>query len=64
MGNGTNLYSSYDSADDAYNTISGTSMASPNVTGSLLLLQQYYKETYDNYMKAATLKGLRFAHCR
>ena len=58
MGNGTNLYSSYDSADDAYNTISGTSMASPNVTGSLLLLQQYYKETYDNYMKAATLKGL------
>jgi subtilisin-like proprotein convertase family protein len=58
MGNGTGLYSSYDSADDEYNTISGTSMASPNVTGSLLLLQQYYKETYGNYMKAATLKGL------
>lgn len=58
MGNGTGLYSSYETADDAYNTISGTSMASPNVTGSLLLLQQYYKETYGNFMRAATLKGL------
>ncbi|MGJ8744214.1 S8 family serine peptidase [Polaribacter sp.] len=58
MGNGTGLYSSYESADDAYNTISGTSMASPNVAGSLLLLQQYYKETYGNFMRSATLKGL------
>ncbi|WP_165731366.1 S8 family serine peptidase [Polaribacter sp. 20A6] len=58
MGNGSSLYSTYDSADNAYNTISGTSMASPNVTGSLLLLQQYYKETYGSFMKAATLKGL------
>ena len=55
---GTALYSTYDSADNAYNSISGTSMASPNVAGSLLLLQQYYKETYGSFMKAATLKGL------
>ena len=58
MGNGTGLFSTYENADDAYNTISGTSMASPNVTGSLLLLQQYYKELYGNFMRAATLKGL------
>ncbi len=58
MGNGTGLYSTYQQADDAYNTISGTSMASPNVTGSLLLLQQHYKESYGNFMRAATLKGL------
>ena len=58
MGNGTGLYSSYESADDAYNTISGTSMASPNVAGSLLLLQQYYNESTGGFMKAATLKGL------
>jgi subtilisin-like proprotein convertase family protein len=58
MGNGTGLYSSYETADDAYNTISGTSMSSPNVAGSLLLLQQYYKETNGVFMKAATLKGL------
>jgi subtilisin-like proprotein convertase family protein len=58
MGNGTGLYSSYESADDAYNSISGTSMAAPNVTGSLLLLQQYHNETYGAFMRAATLKGL------
>jgi subtilisin-like proprotein convertase family protein len=58
MGNGTGLYSTYDTSDSAYNSISGTSMASPNVAGSLLLLQQYYKETYGNFMRSATLKGL------
>ncbi|QNM85008.1 S8 family serine peptidase [Polaribacter pectinis] len=58
MGNGTGLYSSYESSDDAYSTITGTSMAAPNVTGSLLLLQQHHKESYGNFMRAATLKGL------
>jgi parallel beta-helix repeat protein len=57
-GNGTGLYSTYEDADDSYNSISGTSMASPNVCGSLLLLQQYYKSIYPDYMLAATLKGL------
>ena len=42
MGNGTSLLSAYDTNDSAYNAISGTSMASPNVCGSLLLLQQHY----------------------
>jgi subtilisin-like proprotein convertase family protein len=58
MGNGTGLYSTYDNADDAYGTKTGTSMASPNITGTLLLLQQYYNEVYGAFMKAATLKGL------
>jgi len=58
MGNGTELYSSIISADNAYGTSTGTSMAAPNVTGSLLLLQQYYNEKYGDFMKAATLKGL------
>lgn len=57
-GNGTGLYSTYEDADDSYNSISGTSMASPNVTGTLLLLQQHYNNIYSNFMKAATLKGL------
>lgn len=57
-GNGVNLYSTYESSDTAYNIISGTSMASPNVTGSLLLLQQHYFNANGNYMRAATLKGL------
>ena len=58
MGNGTGLYSTYESADAVYSTISGTSMASPNVAGTLLLLQQHYKNVTNNFMKAATLKGL------
>ncbi len=58
MGNGTGLFSTYESSDTAYNTISGTSMASPNVCGSMLLLQQYHNESYGSFMKAATLKGL------
>lgn len=57
-GNGTGVYSTYDNADNAYNSISGTSMASPNVTGTLLLLQQHYNSVNGNYMRAATLKGV------
>jgi hypothetical protein len=57
-GNGTQLFSSYDNSDTAYNTISGTSMAAPNVTGTLLLLQQYYNDVNGNFMRASTLKGL------
>ena len=57
-GNGTALYSTYDNSDSAYNSLSGTSMASPNITGSLLLLQQYYNEMFGGFMRASTLKGL------
>lgn len=57
-GNGTSVYSTYDNADNAYNSITGTSMASPNVTGTLLLLQQHYNNVNSNYMRSATLKGL------
>ena len=58
MGNGTSLLSAYDTNDSAYNAISGTSMASPNVCGSLLLLQQHYNNLNGSFMRAATLKGL------
>ncbi|MDY8137119.1 GEVED domain-containing protein [Aquimarina sp. 2201CG5-10] len=57
-GNGTGVYSTYHNSDTAYNSITGTSMASPNVTGSLLLLQQHYNNLNGNLMKAATLKGI------
>ena len=58
-GNGTNVYSTYDSSNTAYNSITGTSMASPNVTGSLLLLQQHHKNLNNGaFMRGATLKGL------
>lgn len=57
-GNGTYVYSTYDTSDTSYNSITGTSMATPNVSGTLLLLQQHYNNLNSNYMRAATLKGL------
>ena len=57
-GNGTSVTSTYESSDSAYGTITGTSMASPNVTGTLLLLQQHYNNLNGSFMRAATLKGL------
>ncbi len=57
-GNGTGVYSTYVSSNTAYNSITGTSMASPNVAGSLLLLQQHANNEFGNFMRAATLKGL------
>lgn len=58
MGNGTGLYSTYQNTDTQYASISGTSMASPNVCGSMLLLQEHNHNLNGVYMRAATLKGL------
>lgn len=57
-GNGTNLTSTNSTSNTSTTTMTGTSMASPNVAGTLLLLQQHYKNLTTNFMKAATLKGL------
>lgn len=57
-GNGSSLYSSVESSDSSYGIKSGTSMASPNVSGTLLLLQEHANKVNGNYLKAATLKGL------
>jgi Subtilase family/Secretion system C-terminal sorting domain len=64
-GNGTALYSTATLTaaitpltNTSYGYATGTSMASPNVTGSLLLLQQHYKNKTGGFMRAATLKGL------
>lgn len=57
-GNGTGVYSTYESSNTAYASITGTSMASPNVAGSLLLLQQHHNTINGNFMRSATLKGV------
>jgi hypothetical protein len=59
VGNGVNLLSAYAGGDDFYASISGTSMSSPNVSGSIFLLQEHYSNlNKGNFMRAATLKGL------
>ncbi len=58
MGNGTNLYSCLQTSDNAYGNLTGTSMSSPNVAGTLLLLQEHFNNLNGQFMKAATLKGL------
>jgi hypothetical protein len=58
VGAGVQLFST--ALDESYSTSSGTSMAAPNISGSLMLLQQLYRSRYqaDNYLRSATLKGL------
>lgn len=59
VGMGVNLTSTNSSVSSAYGTLSGTSMSSPNVSGSLLLLQEYYSQlNAGKLMRASTLKGL------
>jgi hypothetical protein len=57
-GDGSSIFSTSSTTNTSYDASAGTSMASPGVTGSLLLLQQYHKELFGGFMKAATLKGL------
>ncbi|WP_162126744.1 S8 family serine peptidase [Flavobacterium phycosphaerae] len=57
-GNGTGVTSASSQTNTATASLTGTSMASPNVAGTLLLLQQHYKNLTNNFMRAATLKGL------
>lgn len=57
-GNGSALTSTSNTSNSATAVLSGTSMASPNVAGTLLLIQQHYKNLTNSFMRAATLKGL------
>ncbi|MRS61285.1 S8 family serine peptidase [Larkinella terrae] len=59
VGVGVSVLSAGSANDNAYSTLSGTSMAAPNVSGSLLLLQEYYAQLHNGQlMRASTLKGL------
>jgi subtilisin-like proprotein convertase family protein len=57
-GNGTGLTSTNSTSNTSTTVLSGTSMSSPNVAGSLLLLQQHHNNLYGSFMRSATLKGL------
>ena len=58
VANGTGLYSATAQSSNSYDTYSGTSMATPSVSGSLILLQELYFQQFGTYMRSATLKGL------
>lgn len=56
---GTNVVSTSDSSDTAYATLTGTSMASPCVTGNIVLLQKHFNNLHPGtFMRSATVKAL------
>lgn len=59
VADGVGVLSSWASGDNQYSVQQGTSMATPSVSGSLLLLQEYYSQLHGGaFMRSATLKGL------
>ena len=59
VADGISVTSSSNLSNNSYATLQGTSMASPNVTGSLLLLQEYYNKLKPgNFLRSSTIKGL------
>jgi hypothetical protein len=59
IGMGTDILSTSNASNTSYSYLSGTSMATPQVSGSIYLLQQLYNRLNANtFMRAATLKGL------
>ena len=59
VADGVNVTSTWNSSNTSYQTESGTSMATPNTTGSLYLLQEYYNRLHpSSFMRSATLKAL------
>lgn len=56
--NGVTLYSGSNQSDTGYDQLSGTSMSTAAVTGTIALLQQHFHELNGVYMKSATVKSL------
>lgn len=58
VGCGVSVTSSGASSNTATFSSQGTSMSSPNVAGSLILVQQHYNNLKGVFMRSATLKAL------
>ena len=59
VANGEGLYSSYSGSDSSYTFLSGTSMSTPNATGSAAMLISYFDQLFPGHaMRASTLKAL------
>ena len=56
---GVSVSSTNSTSDSAYTTLQGTSMASPAITGLIILLQKHYNNLNSgSFMKSATVRGL------
>jgi len=62
---GVNVFSSTETGYTSYGTLSGTSMASPGISGVIMLLQQHYSNLHPgedeftrNYMRSATVRAV------
>lgn len=55
---GVAVWSCSNSDDTAHAFSDGTSMATPGVTGALLLLQEYFVNTFGDWMLSSTLRAL------
>ena len=59
VANGVGLYSSLETSNIAYGSLSGTSMAAPSVTGSIGLLLQHHQNLHGgDSILASTMKGI------
>ncbi len=56
---GVDVFSTTAASNSSYASYNGTSMSSPNATGTMALLQKYYQDTHGGVpMRSATLKAL------
>lgn len=59
VGNGVGVLSPISTSDTAFSSYNGTSMSTPNVAGSAMLLVDYYGDRFPGqYMRASTLKAI------
>lgn len=58
VANGKGVLAASNSGISAIANSGGTSQACANTSGSLLLVQEYYHNQFDTYMKSSTLKAL------
>lgn len=58
VADGVDVFSCTAGSDYDYGVMSGTSMATPNVTGSLALVQQFFHQKTDTFLTAAQMKAL------
>lgn len=60
VGNGVGVTSSLATGNSSYSSYNGTSMATPNVAGSLLLLQEHHQKLNGRgkFLRSSTLKAL------